>query len=77
MDNALGLPSARAEATHRSWFLFGIEVIGHLIEEPFGLSVGPRPELLPLRRYSDNIILDLKEENRIITRALQTPSENE
>ena len=55
----------------------GIEVIGHFIEEPFGLSGGPRPELLPLRRYSDNIILDLREENRIIRRALNTPSEPE
>ena len=56
-----------------SWFLFGIEVIGHNIEEPFGLGGVRRPELLPLRRYSENIILDLQEENRIIERALRSP----
>lgn len=52
-----------------SWFLLGIEYIGNFIEEPFGLYDVRRPELLPLRRYTNNIILDLKEENRIVQRA--------
>ena len=68
------IPGTVVSTTIISWFLFGIEVIGHNIEEPFGLGGVRRPELLPLRRYSDNIILDLQEENRIIERALRSAS---
>ena len=67
------VPGTVLSTTVISWFLFGIEVIGHNIEEPFGLGGVRRPELLPLRRYSENIILDLQEENRIIERALRSP----
>ena len=71
------VPGTVLSTTVISWFLFGIEVIGHNIEEPFGLGGVRRPELLPLRRYSENIILDLQEENRIIERALRSPDKEQ
>ena len=49
--------------------LLATEEIGHIIEEPFGIH-DDRPKILPLQRYCDIIANDLKEQNRLVSRAV-------